>query len=355
MAKKRQRRPRGQIHLTQDPRSLIWYATGTLKGRRIRQSLGTSSKEHAEFLRSQVEREHLEEIVHGRKAVSTFDECVEHYLKVHGSGVGDSMLRFLPKLRAEFGTLKAKDVTSLVVQAYATRSMPNTKNTSKNTAIVNPTITVLRFAAAAGLCDVPMIQRFPENDATVVKAAPQKDIDTFLASSARLPVRAIVALLTTSACRCVEALRLDWDEIDLERCQAVLPPNKTKTDEPRMIYFPQLVADLLQALKDGGQKGGPFKMWGATRTALHAIQTEFVRLKMPAYGTHQIGRHAFAERLLGQGRTLKQVQEGAGWKDIKTLSDRYGHLEQSQVADIVRESGAAMFRGGLKVVKGGKE
>jgi len=56
--------------------------------------------------------------------------------------------------------------------------------------------------------------------------------------------------------------------------------------------------------------------------------------------SHQIGRHAFAARLLKQGKTLKQLQEVGGWSvDSMTMIARvYGHLETGATDTAVREA-----------------
>jgi site-specific recombinase XerD len=62
--------------------------------------------------------------------------------------------------------------------------------------------------------------------------------------------------------------------------------------------------------------------------------------------SHKIGRHAFAARLLRQGKTLKEVQEAGGWskKSYRLLAEIYGQLEQSAVDASVRSADTNLAR-----------
>jgi len=55
------------------------------------------------------------------------------------------------------------------------------------------------------------------------------------------------------------------------------------------------------------------------------------------FGTHAIGRHSFATRLLREGKSLKFVKDAGGWATIKMVADRYGHLEKREVDEEVNE------------------
>jgi hypothetical protein len=60
--------------------------------------------------------------------------------------------------------------------------------------------------------------------------------------------------------------------------------------------------------------------------------------------SHQIGRHAFAARLLRQRKTLKEVQEAGGWSvgSMPMLAATYAHLEMSAVEQAVLGADVAL-------------
>ncbi len=342
--KTKTRRTRGQLHLTKESTG-IWYIRGTIKGKRLRESTGTSDAEAADAIRVKREAELLSERIHGKKVVSTFAECVVHYLNVKGGG---SNRRYLPPLVKEFGDWKVKDITTSDVHAYIARAKPGVTGATKNVTVVNPIIAVLRCAAYAGLCDMPMLQRFEEDPKKVSGVEPSWVAD-FLARCDRPKLKAYVALITTTGCRGIDACRLKSSNIDWEKGTAYLP--KTKNDDARTLEIGP-IRDLMQSFQfdpDGTVFG-----FSRTDVANNEIAKACKRIGMEVATGHRIGRHAFAERLLNKGYTLAQVAAMGGWRDLNTVHKRYGHLEQSKVAEDVRNEASAVLRSGLRLVNGGK-
>jgi hypothetical protein len=68
------------------------------------------------------------------------------------------------------------------------------------------------------------------------------------------------------------------------------------------------------------------------------------RVGLPVMTSHQIGRHAFAARLLRQRKTLKEVQEAGGWSvgSMPMLAATYAHLEMSAVEQAVLGADVAL-------------
>lgn len=343
---KRLRRARGQLHITPDTKSGIYYITGTVRGIRVRESTGTSDAATADALRVKKETELLTESVHGRKSIATFGECVAHYLRVKDGG---SNRRYLAKLVAHFGDWKARDLTTSAVHAYAVEHHPKSTGLSRNIAVINPIITALRCAAQGGLCDFPAIQRFEGGPKKIVGPG-EAWINEFLAKCQTPKIKAYVMLLTTTGCRGIDARRLRSEDIDYVKGTGFLP--KTKNDDARTL---ELVEPLLALLKSFPHAAnGTVFGYNWTGGANEAIEAECKRIGMPYHSGHKIGRHAIAERLLAQGWTLKEVADAVGWRDITTLYKRYGHLEQSRVRAKLREAAAETARGTLRVVNGGK-
>jgi integrase len=342
--KVRQRRPRGQLHLDQET-SGIWYIRGSVRGQRVRESTGTSDFAAADAIRVKREAELLEELIHGKKVVSTFAECVEHYLRVRDGG---SNRRFLPKLVREFGETKVKDLNTTVVHAYVERTLKHCAGTTKNNRVVNPIITVLRCAAQADLCDVPMIQRYEEKYKKV-RGVGDNWVSEFLQRCDRPKIKAYVALITTTGCRGIDAVRLRSEHINWDDGTAFLP--ETKNGDSRTLLVAPIM-DLLRSFEHA--RDGTVFGFARPSVANAAISRICERIGMPAASSHRVGRHTFAERLLNKGYTLRQVAEMGGWDDVETLAKRYGHLEKSKVQEDTRNEAAAVMRSALRVVNGGK-
>ena len=79
--------------------------------------------------------------------------------------------------------------------------------------------------------------------------------------------------------------------------------------------------------------------YGDRHNVYRALRAVCKKAGLPYYGTHALGRHAFATRLLKQGKSLKFVQDAGGWKSIKMPAMHYGHLEKSEVQDEIRKVG----------------
>jgi hypothetical protein len=52
---------------------------------------------------------------------------------------------------------------------------------------------------------------------------------------------------------------------------------------------------------------------------------------------HQIGRHAFAARFLRAGGSIKALKQAGDWQKLAVVDEIYGHLEQSEVHQFMRE------------------
>lgn len=343
---KRQRRARGQLHLTQDARSGIYYIRGTVRGIRVRESTGTCDANVADALRVKKENELLQESVHGKKVTATLSECITHYLTVNGE---NGFTKSLIKINADIGDTRCKDVNTTLVHQYALREFPNFSGLSRNCRVVKPIITVMRCAAHAGMCELPVIQLFRGEHKKVTGPGDQW-IEEFLERCDRPKWTAWVLLLTTTGCRGIDARRLRTENVNFEQMTAYLP--KTKNGEARTLHLTRPLVELLKSFEHG--RDGTLFGISNPIVANQEINKVCKRIGMPYVSNHRLGRHAIAERLLNRGWTLKQVAEAVGWKDIVTLHKRYGHLEKKPLDEKLREEAASVMRGSLRVVNGGK-
>lgn len=342
-AARRQRRPRGQLHCVQEPRSGIFQLRGTIRGTKVRESTGTSDATIADAIRIKKETELLNESVHGKAVVITFAECVENYLRQRDGGSNN---RYLPALIEKFGKLRTKDLTPTVIKNYADEKYAGCAGQTKNVSVINPIIAVLRRAAFDQLCALPAIERYEEKSEPITGAPPEW-IAKMLADCPRVKVKAYIALMTTTGCRGIDAIRLRSENVNYKEGTAYLP--KTKNDDARTL---QVIAPVMEMLKQfpHGKDGSVFG-WSRTDDGNTAIQRCCVQMGVEYYSGHRVGRHAFAERMLSDGQTLQEVMKAGGWRDINVLSKRYGHLEKSKVDAAVREQAARVMQSGLKVVK----
>jgi hypothetical protein len=82
----------------------IFHVTGTIDGRRIRESTGTASREHAEAYRRELERD-IEDRVY--KQGACWAEAMNCYVEKKGNG----QKAFLTPLLDHFGPMRLKEIT----------------------------------------------------------------------------------------------------------------------------------------------------------------------------------------------------------------------------------------------------
>lgn len=344
-AKKRKRGPKGQLILKE--RNGWFYVRGTLRGTPINKGLKTRSRDHAEFLKAEIEKSVLDGAVYGQKVVSTFSQCVAYYKK---TTVSDAYHRFLKPLEEHFGDWKVKDITQADLVAFAEDKYQGWSLVSKNNAVFSPMIAVLRKAADGGLCDLPVLKRY-KAQSPIVEGAPQEWIDEFLARCQKIKLRCLVALCTTTACRGIDAIRLEWRHVNLDEGRALLLT--TKNGKPRELVLSPELCLMFRDLRQ--EEPDEVRVFAYTKscTASREIYRECRRLGMKYYSMHKFGRHAFAERMLNQGYTLRETGHAGGWDDMTVLAKRYGHLEKGRMSQVVKNIGSQVL-GGLKVIRGGK-
>lgn len=334
-----------------------WQISGSYNGQRIRKSTGTRSEEHARKIKLDLEQELLDRHVWGEEKTTVFAEAVVLYLEKGGEA------RFMNPLLERFGTMRLADITDMMVSQFCIDRYPNCGREGLNRQVYTPLIAVYRKAAKAGLCTPKNFTRpiAGKKKKRALLYATDEQLAMYLPECGK-PLKAASLLLSFSGARASEACRLHDTDVDWDRRTAIL--RETKNGKPRQIVLPAIVYDALVPLR--GTRGPLFGF--SSRYSLNqAIERAIDRvnrnagairfkvskdengkrirervilgdLAMPYMTSHNIGRHAFAARLLKQGKTLKEVQHAGGWESYRMVADTYGHLEQSSVDDAVRSS-----------------
>ena len=141
-------------------------------------------------------------------------------------------------------------------------------------------------------------------------------------------LKAAVLLITFTAARASECCRVTDEDVDWEARSVLL--RRTKNGKPRSVPLAAMVYEALLPL-NGSQ--GPLFGFSQRWSLNQAIERACVRAELQVMTSHKLGRHAFAARLLRQGKNLKELQEAGGWspKSLPMLAEVYGHLERQTV------------------------
>lgn len=317
-------------------RGKIWHVEGSLGGERYRESTGTSSRAHAEAFRVKREREILDGTYLGEGRATIFATAALVYLEKGGEG------RFLDPILARFGSSRLADITPAQVSAFARERYGHLAPATVKRNLYTPLNAVMRAAHKAQLgplyrFDPPKVKRAP------VAYADDRWLEQFFAN-AGFRIAATVLFMTLTGARVSEACRLAPADIDLARGEAIL--RLTKNGKSRRVPLaPVLVTALQRALDELVKEidGAPRLFGYADRWSVNqAIERACRRAGIAVMSSHKVGRHAFAARLLAQGKSLKLVQEAGGWAQIQVVSESYGHLEQQAIDDAVRGAGASL-------------
>jgi integrase len=320
----------------------IFQVTGTVAGVRVRQSLSVDTKEDAQVRANQIERQILDEAIHGKRATVTFAKAVNLYRQKGGSP------RFLTPLLVHFGNKFLSTITDADLCTFISLQYPNAKPQTIIRQVYTPMISVWNVARELKLMGAHEFMA-PEKPKRVAIEFKRDDQLAVILATATEEERALLLFLSfAGGPRASEVCRVMDDHVDWLARTVLFP--KTK-GEPRQVPLPPLVYEALLPLKGRNPLFGCKDRWALNRAITRACK----RAGVPRITSHKIGRHSFAARLLGQGIKggLKGLQQAGGWSEasIPMLASFYGHLEQSVVDDHVRNSDtnlAQLLEGGDK-------
>ena len=306
------------------------HVDGYVDSRRYRQSTGTASREHAEAFRKSLERD-LEDRAYLNAAI--FADAVSYYREKGGEA------KYLRPIMPHLEGMRLKDITPSVVSALSLKLYGHCDAATVKRHFYTPINAVMRAGHKAQLCPLvvfegPKIKRKP------IAYADDRWLRTFL-EHAFPRIALTVLFMTLTGARVTEACRLAVGDVDLGRGFAIL--RKTKNGKSRRISLAPLLVDALRPCTSGVGPEATVFGYAERFSVNQAIERVCLKAGIPYLSSHKVGRHAFAARLLAEGKSLRLVQEAGGWSSIQIVADTYGHLEQSMVDDAMRQTGNALL------------
>lgn len=313
---KRRARSKG-IRLEQSERG-IWYAVGSLAGKRIRTSLGTRDEKTAVQLKADFEARLWKRHTYGEEAVRTFEEAAVHYMEQGGEG------RFLAPLIRHFKGRPVGSIKPAEVRAAATALYPAAGPATRNRQGIVPARSVVMHAHDLGWCGAITVRQFEVPKSRKHKPVTRAWVDKFMAEAdkSKLPhLSALVLFMHQTGARVSEAVRLTGEYVDLGKRLAVL--ERTKTDElsPRT-----LTAELVARI--GALEPHPlYRVFGYTdpKAVNRVMKRVAKRAGIDERTTHSAGRHSFATNTLAAGADIKAAMDAGGWKSAKLFMETYVH------------------------------
>jgi integrase len=164
------------------------------------------------------------------------------------------------------------------------------------------------------------------------------DEEKNLLNAAGEPLRTIILTGIYAGLRIQgEALKLKWQDVDLQHGILTVQAAYAKNGETRTIPLNRLLWEALERLSKGRQSPCEFVFVSSKREPFRSIRTAFTtacqHANLAAVSPH-ILRHTFASRLAMAGVDIRTLQELGGWKEIKMV-ERYAHLSTQHKAEAI--------------------
>lgn len=327
--------------------SILWLS-GTIEGRRIRESAGTDNPDLAEIKRAEREARLFKDAVAGLRPSVPFARAAAAYLAFEPRGLAQT--RIVNRLSKALSARIVRDMgQNDADDAQRALCQPDAAPATIVRHVVSPLTSVLRFAARRGWCARPELQ-WPKLKRTRFAFLLPCQAEALI--SAAVPhLKPIIAFMLCTGARTGETLRLDWRDVDLAGGKVTLWEGETKTGHRRIVSLPpRAVAALASLPRREGRvflrdDGKPFVLRGDGGGALRAGWATACRLarlpgrerprqpgRSPAASgcfrpdhTPHACRHTYATWHYAVHRDLLLLARDVGWKST-AIAERYAHI-----------------------------
>jgi integrase len=322
--------------------------TGAIQWRDVERSTGASSLTGAKARARIIAKEYEEQIDRPTRDLGIlFAAAATVYMKTGGSS------RFLAPILNEIGLRPVASIDQETILSLAEKLYPTATPSTLNRQLWTPVLAVANHAARRGKCPPIMLERPRGHDALPrVDSSTLPDREWF---DAVMPVmspttRAVTLVITLHGLRIGEAVARRMTDLDQTRWTLMIPD--TKTGEPFFLHMCEPVINAIREMlayrksreaRSAAKGRNPLKTeWlfgtGSRENVARDIRNACDKAGAKRFGTHRIGRHSFAHRVLQKGRSLPFLREAGRWATLSAVQ-RYAHLERSEVQESVREIG----------------
>lgn len=311
-------------------RGEIWHYRGTVAGRRLRGTCGTSDKGLAQRIAAEAEAREWKRHLDGPAAHVTFAQAAIAYRQA------EKPTRFLAAIEDHWRDTRLTDITAGAIRQSAIQLCPKGKGATRNRQVIVPTCAIINHAAKLGWCQPVKPDRF-DVDAASKPYATAEWVDAFAAQARAdsLPhLAALCLFMFGTAARLGEAVRLTWADVDLHRRRVVLTGQKPKPWSREAHLPPPVLAALANI--GGNRKPDELVFGYAGGGSVKYTWDNVVTRAGIARMTPHSCRHGFATAALRAGLDPKTVAKLGGWKDVATVMKFYAHArEDATLSDAV--------------------
>lgn len=305
-------------------RGKIWHYSGSVSGRRLRGSCGTSDKAIAQRVAAEVEAKEWKRHLDGPGAHVTFAQAAIAYRSA------EKPTRFLDVIEDHWQDTPIRDISGGAIRQSAIKLYPKAKGATRNRQVIVPTQAIINHAATLDWCSPIKVKRF-NVDAKTKAPATQEWVEAF-AAHASPHLAALCYFMFGTGARIGEAVALTWGKVDLTKRTAVLSGLKPKP-WTRTAHLPPpvfaAIANIPSNRKPDEQVFQYFEAGNVKQVWDGVIERAGIERLTP----HSC-RHGFATTLLQRGVDPKTVAARGGWKDVATVMKFYAHaMEDTTITD----------------------
>ncbi|MGA0541055.1 tyrosine-type recombinase/integrase [Neotabrizicola sp. VNH66] len=302
----------------------IWQCIGTVAGRRIRRSTGTTERALAQEIAAKIESDEHRQRLYGAEAVATMSQAMLAYLEA------DKPTRFLNRIAGHWKDTRLSAIKPETIRRAARTLYPDASPATWNRQVIVPTQAVINYAAGLGWCHPIRVKRFPV-DPKLKTPATVEWVRAFASQAVvdGLPHLAALALfMFATGSRVGQACSLTWNKVDLAACKAVLYTAKPKPWTRIAHLPPELVAAIARI--PSNRQGDETVFGYAERSSLKDPWKNVIKRAGIAYLSPHCCRHGFATSMLHRGYDVKTVAARGGWKDATVVLRTYAHAQEDQ-------------------------
>lgn len=306
--------------LTLYKRGKIFHYRGTVAGRRLRGSTGTSKKAAAERFIADLEDKQWKGHFDGPGAVLTFAQAAILYRNAQKS------TRFLEKIENYWRDTLVSEIKSGHVLKAAISLYPKASAATRNRQAIVPTQAVINHAADMELCSHLKVKRFQVTKKTKTPAT-WEWVKVFMAH-ANPHLGALCCFMFLTGARVSEAIDVRWEDVDLSAATVLIRQSKVSSE--RVAHLPAVLVVALANI--GGNRNPDEKVFKySSRDTCKPQWNKVLRrgeMKKQKPLTFHSCRHGFATTLLHKGVDPITVAKLGGWKSPQHVFETYGHAKE---------------------------
>lgn len=299
----------------------VWWVDGPgYDGKRIRESTRETERGDADGYALKRFSEARRAAEFGPEAILTFGTATGLYLD---AGKSD---RYLTPIFNKWERRLVRDIRPGNVHDLARQLYPDAGPATRNRQVISPVQAIINHAAKRGLCQLIRVERFfvPKHQPGV---ATMDWLEKFM-GSASPHLAAFACFMAMTGARVSEAIRLDWDDVDLVARTALL--RLTKNGDPRRANLPDALVARLGAIP--GDHEGPVFGYVSRSSFPTPWKAAEKRAGIPHMKPHDAGRRLFATSMVQAGIDPVTVAKAGGWKSVRMVVEVYAQPADTREA-----------------------